>query len=146
MPHVQASARGIGKHVEDVILGWQLGGRHGALQPVAHGEGVIPRNRLLGIPGLERMSLFPDSLSSGLDQVKRVLLSHGVGKKGMKESRSLDRMGTKSPSFARAAVNSGRVWGKGSQAYLGLSACSGECLAGHQLGQQPQWIDKDIGE
>ena len=121
MPHVQASTRGIGKHVEDVILGWQLGGMHGALQPVAHGEGVIPRNRLLGIPGLESMSLFPDSLSPGLDQVKRVLLSHGVGKKGMQEFRSLDRMGTKSPSFAKAAANRGRVWGKPPKLTFGLA-------------------------
>ena len=68
------------------------------------------------------MSLFPDSLSSGLDQVKRVLLSHGVGKKGMKESRSLDRMGTKSPSFAKAASYRGsRVWGKAPKLTFGLA-------------------------
>ena len=74
MADVQTRAARVGEHVEDVILGRQLGGGRGlALQLMPHREGMALRQLFAGVPGAKGLLPVPGGLPFGLDQVKRIL-------------------------------------------------------------------------
>jgi len=76
MPDVQAGARRVREHVEDVMFRRKLLGIHGfCFETMAPGERVFPWNYVARIPRSKGLLFVPDFLPLRLDQVKRVLFA-----------------------------------------------------------------------
>ena len=73
MADMQAGARRVGEHVEDVELGELLRAGRG----VALGERMAGGHGFAGVPGAKSLLLVPVALPLGFDQMKRILSASG---------------------------------------------------------------------
>src|SRR5258707_439231 len=73
MPHMEARARRVGEHVEDVELGQSFGRR----LAVPYSERMSRGRHFAWIPGAKRLLLVPVALPLGFDQMKRILPAPG---------------------------------------------------------------------
>ena len=93
MADVQSRPRGIGKHVEDVVLRQMFRRRRG----MALGEGMVRGRLLAGIPGAKGLPLLPVELPFRFDQVERILSASECHNLAGNDSFSMRREQTERP-------------------------------------------------